>query len=429
MARPRKKAIKVGSSASFKPTKKQQPKPKPIDPAPRYELRQRKTRYGDIEKPHASSDDEKMEPRDAALKHGRGRPRRAKANIEQFNPPAGDEGEENASVPQPDVIGSKERQAAPKRKRGQPKPQIGHIERPHTLPGDQTTDNAPQEEPNTKVRGLGRKGKQAQPRNPNNRIGKLRSSPSDKENANHGPRNKPNPEKKGAGRKRKQDQRRKPNAHIAIPNSPERNDNHTPQDLPKAKTKVFVKTPKQVNAQIDVLQPNNFKPSFGLSEYLKDKIISAEEYSDGSSFNTFDSDESQFQESFDIKDNSEVFGLPTPDDVRRWKEGAYFIKSNSGLRNSRWVGKRPLGQGGFGITGLWQQYNADGRVKKVKFRTSRRSTFETDHCATANGNQTNWGNGAHMGAREARRSQINGEDEDNESSWRGPSYQLQAVPS
>ena len=158
MARPRKKAIKVGSSASFKPTKKQ-------------------TRYGDIEKPHASSDDEKMEPRDAALKHGRGRPRRAKANIEQFNPPAGDEGEENASVPQPDVIGSKERQAAPKRKRGQPKPQIGHIERPHTLPGDQTTDNAPQEEPNTKVRGLGRKGKQAQPRNPNNRIGKLRSSP------------------------------------------------------------------------------------------------------------------------------------------------------------------------------------------------------------------------------------------------------------
>ena len=132
-----------------------------------------------------------------------------------------------------------------------------------------------------------------------------------------------------------------------------------------------MKTPKQVDAQIDVLHPKNFKPSLGLSRYLKDKIIS-EKYSDRSSF---DSDESQFQESFDIKDDSEVFGLPTPDDVKRWKEGAYFIKSNSGLRNSRLVGKRPLGQGGFGISGLWQQCNADGRVKKVKLGTSRAVYF------------------------------------------------------
>ena len=425
MARPRKKAIADGSSASFKPTKKQQPKPKPLDPAPRYELRQRKTRYGDIEKPHASTDDEKPEPKEATPKHRRGRPRRAKDDIQQFNPPAGDEGEKIASVPQPDIVSSKERDAAPKRKRGPPKPQIDHIGRPHTLPGDQTTNNAPQDEPNTKVKGLGRKGKQAQPRKLNNRIGKLRSSPSDKENANHGPRDKPNPEKKGAGRIRKQDQRKKPNAHVEKPNIPQGKDNHTPQDLPKAKPKVFVKSPKQVDAQIDVLNPKNFKPSLGLSRYLKDKIIS-EEYSDGASF---DSDESQFQESFDIKDDSEVFGLPTPDDVRRWKEGAYFIKSNSGLRNSRWVGKRPLGQGGFGITGLWQQCNADGRVKKVKRGISRRSIFGTDHCAIANGHQTNWGNWTHMGAREARRSQNNGEDEDDEDSWCGSSYQLQAVPS
>ncbi|KAK0509162.1 hypothetical protein JMJ35_008533 [Cladonia borealis] len=342
MARARKKAITDGSSASFKPTKKQRPKPKPIDPAPRYELRQRKTRYGDIEQTHPSSGDEKLEPKDAAPKHRRGRPKRANDNIQQFNPPSRHEGEENASVPQPNIVRSKDKDAAPKRKRGPPKPQAGHVERPHTLPDDQNTNNAPQDEPNTKAKGLGRKGKQAQPRKPNNRIEKLRN-PSDKENANLGPRNKPNPKTKGAGRKRKQDQQ-----------------NHTPQDLPKPKTKVFIKIPKQVDAQIDVLHPKHFKPSHGLSKYLKDKIIS-EEYSDGSSF---DSDESQFQESFDIKDNREVFGLPTPDDVKRWKEGAYFIKSDSGLKNSRWVGGRPLGQGGFGISGLWQQCNADGRVKK-----------------------------------------------------------------
>ena len=382
MARPRKKAIADGSSASFKPTKKQRPKPKSIDPAPRYELRQRKTRYGDIEKPHAFSDEEKLESKDAAPKRGRGRPKSANDNIQQFNPPSGDKREENASVPQPDIVRSKERDAAPKRRRGPPKPQIGHVERPHALPDDQNTNNAPQDEPNTKVKGLGRKGKQAQPRKPNDRIEKLRS-PSDKENANHGPRNKPNPKTK-----RKQEQRKKPSAHIKNPKISQRKENHTRQERPKPKTKVFIRIPKEVDSRIDVLRPKNFKPSQGLSKYLKDKIIS-EEYSDGSSF---DSDESQFQESFDVKYNQEVFGLPTPDDVKRWKEGAYFIKSNSGLRNLRWVGKRPLGQGGFGISGLWQQCNTDGRVKKVKVGTSRRSIFETDHCATANGNQTNWGN-------------------------------------
>ena len=53
----------------------------------------------------------------------------------------------------------------------------------------------------------------------------------------------------------------------------------------------------------------------------------------------------------------------------------------------------------------------------------------TDHRATASGHQTDWGNQAYMGAREARRSQNNGEDEDDENSWPGSSYQLQAVSS
>ncbi len=98
LARPRRKAKVAGSLASFKPTKKPQPKPKPADPAPRYELRQRKTRYGDIKQPHASSDDEKLEPRGAALKHKRGRLKCANNHIEQFNPPSREKEKENVSV-------------------------------------------------------------------------------------------------------------------------------------------------------------------------------------------------------------------------------------------------------------------------------------------------------------------------------------------
>ena len=389
MARPRKKAKIDGSSASFKPTKKQSSKPKPTDPAPRYELRQRNIRYSDIEKPHASSDDGKLEPKDAALKHMRGQPRRAYNHIQQFNPPSG-EGEENASVLQPEIAKPKGKDAGPKRKRGPPKPQSGHVKHLHTPSYEQNANNAPQNEPNTAVKGLGGKDKQTQPRTPNDHIEKPRNL-SDKKNAKIVPRNKPNPKMKGVGRKRKQEQPKKPNVHADNPGiSPK--ENPTPQDQPEPEIKVFVRKykqmqpgrakskidesikssrkveiPKQVNAQVDVLRPKNFKPSLGLSEYLKDRIFS-KEYSDESSES--DHDDSCWAESFDIKDNREVFGLPTPDDVKRWKEGAYFIKSNSGLEDSRWIGKQPLGQGSFGISGLWQQCNTDGRVKKVKVGTS-----------------------------------------------------------
>ena len=392
MARPRKNA-KLGSSASFKPTKKQQPKPKPTDPAPRYELRQRKTRYGDIENPHTSSDEKKLELKDPAVKHRRGRPKRANNHIQQPNPLSGEGEEGNAGVLQPETSKSKGKDPAPKGNREAPKRQIGHVEDPHTSSEKQNASNVPQNEPNTKVKGLDGKRKQSQSRKPNDRIRKPRNL-SDKENANIVPRNKPNAKMKGIGWKRKQDQRKKPNVHAKNPCIPPGRGNPLPHDLPEPKVKVFVRkgkqvqpgeakskinkvqksnrkieSPKQVAAHIDVLHPKHFKPSLGLSKYLMDKVIS-EEYSDESS--EFDSDESQWQESFDIKDNREVFGLPSPDDVKRWKEGAYFIKSNSGLERSRWVGKRPLGQGAFGITGLWQQCNTDGRVKKVKLGTLRR---------------------------------------------------------
>ncbi len=244
------------------------------------------------------------------------------------------------------------------------------------------------------MKDLGRNGKQAQPRKPNDHIEKPRN-PSDKENANVVHRTTPDPKPKGVGRKRKQDQHKKPNVHVENPSISPGKENPTTQDQPEPKTKVFawkgkqmqpkrakskfnkakksnrkVADPKQVDAQIDVLRPQNFNPTLGLSEYLKDKIIS-KEYSVVSSESDGD-DDSRWQESFDIKDNREVFGMPTPDDVKRWKEGAYFIKSNSGLEDSRWIGKRPLGQGSFGISGLWQQCNTDGRVKKVKLGVSIR---------------------------------------------------------
>ena len=38
-----------------------------------------------------------------------------------------------------------------------------------------------------------------------------------------------------------------------------------------------------------------------------------------------------------------------------WKAGhAAFIRSAAGLSDSNWIGKRPLGSGGFGTAGLWE---------------------------------------------------------------------------
>ncbi len=30
-----------------------------------------------------------------------------------------------------------------------------------------------------------------------------------------------------------------------------------------------------------------------------------------------------------------------------------------------WVGKRPLGQGGFGMAGLWEKYDGEGNIVDV----------------------------------------------------------------
>lgn len=56
-------------------------------------------------------------------------------------------------------------------------------------------------------------------------------------------------------------------------------------------------------------------------------------------------------------------GIATADDLDLWTQpAAEFIRSGIGLIESsdEWVGKRPLGQGGFGLAGLWERLDADG---------------------------------------------------------------------
>ena len=46
-------------------------------------------------------------------------------------------------------------------------------------------------------------------------------------------------------------------------------------------------------------------------------------------------------------------------------EHAAFIKSAAGLGNAKWIGVRPLGQGGFGTAGLWELRDEDNAVTEV----------------------------------------------------------------
>ncbi len=50
----------------------------------------------------------------------------------------------------------------------------------------------------------------------------------------------------------------------------------------------------------------------------------------------------------------------------RWEpEHAAFINSKAGFRNEKWVGKRPLGFGGFGTAGLWELRDNNDNLLKV----------------------------------------------------------------
>ena len=72
------------------------------------------------------------------------------------------------------------------------------------------------------------------------------------------------------------------------------------------------------------------------------------------------------QAPFDASDNQDVTGIPDLDQVELWgEEAAAFIASAPGVGEAGWVGKRPLGEGGFGRAGLWELYDAEGNVQRV----------------------------------------------------------------
>ena len=56
-------------------------------------------------------------------------------------------------------------------------------------------------------------------------------------------------------------------------------------------------------------------------------------------------------------------GIANADDLELWTQpAAEFIRSGIGLVefSDDWVGKRPLGQGGLGLAGLWERLDEDG---------------------------------------------------------------------
>lgn len=69
---------------------------------------------------------------------------------------------------------------------------------------------------------------------------------------------------------------------------------------------------------------------------------------------------------YDVPESQDIMGNPNRDDVELWGEAAAaFIASAPGGYGPGWVGKRPLGQGGFGRAGLWELLDDEGNVKEV----------------------------------------------------------------
>lgn len=84
-------------------------------------------------------------------------------------------------------------------------------------------------------------------------------------------------------------------------------------------------------------------------------------------------------ETYDLALNHKAAATAKASDYAKWDIApAEFIRSDSGLGNG-WVGKRPLGAGGFGMAGLWEKLDGNGAVVEVK------STFSTSpmNCLTA----------------------------------------------
>ena len=71
-------------------------------------------------------------------------------------------------------------------------------------------------------------------------------------------------------------------------------------------------------------------------------------------------------EDYDATPDESPFGVPTQDDLQYWNRSASsFIRSSSGI-DATWVGRRPLGQGSFGIAGVWEKYDHNGNMIDVR---------------------------------------------------------------
>ena len=71
-------------------------------------------------------------------------------------------------------------------------------------------------------------------------------------------------------------------------------------------------------------------------------------------------------ELFDVSPSLPDVIHPIDGERSSWKmEHASFIKSAAGLSGSHWIGKRPLGSGGFGTAGLWERRDENNVVIEV----------------------------------------------------------------
>lgn len=86
-------------------------------------------------------------------------------------------------------------------------------------------------------------------------------------------------------------------------------------------------------------------------------------------------------EDHDAASDEGVRGLLSSGDLSPWTPSAtQFIRSNAGFPGAppgAWVGKRPLGEGGYGMAGLWEKLDGDGNVVDVSEPVKR--TVRDDH--------------------------------------------------
>ena len=80
-------------------------------------------------------------------------------------------------------------------------------------------------------------------------------------------------------------------------------------------------------------------------------------------------------EDYDAASDEGVRGLLSPTYLSSWSRSVtQFIHSNAGLPGAPpdvWVGKRPLGKGGFGLAGLWEKKDGAGKVVDVSEQVER----------------------------------------------------------